>query len=157
MILASIEYSLFDQHETRDAAAQLILMSMILIFTTSCLYGIFSKTAKPLRISDKFELGFIEDNYEPEQVVVESVKISEPYDEVKELKKKIELLKLKKQLEELQKPSVNKELIEDCVETLISLGTPSRKAKAEAENIINNNPNIKTVQQFITEYGKRCA
>jgi hypothetical protein len=113
------------------------------------IYGMLNKNVEPLKFNDNFDLGYVRDNV-PTAMVIE-----EQYDELKELKRKLEIAKLKKQLAELEKPTYNNELFNDCVDSLIGLGTPSRKAKAEAQNIFNKNPNIKTVQEFITEYGKR--
>ena len=86
------------------------------------------------KISDNFEIGYIQEpEPQPQQVVVKVVKEQ----------------KVAKQ-EEVKNPILN-----DCKDALISLGVPKRKAKAEVEIIFDRNPNIKTVQEFITEYGKR--
>lgn len=109
--------------------------------------GLFSPSATAMNLSE-IELGYIK---EPQ---VNQTHQYVGYDEVAELKRKVELLKLQKQLKELEGSSVDNELLNECVETLVALGTPKRKAKAEAETILENS-NIKTVQEFITEYGKR--
>jgi len=111
--------------------------------------GLFSPEAKPL--SDRFELGYIDDNDSNGKVEV----AIEEKDELQELRRQVEIAKLKKQLSELEEPSFDKVLFKDCVDALTGLGTPARKAKAEAQTILEKNPNIKTVQEFITEYGKR--
>jgi len=81
-----------------------------------------------IEISDRFDIGYID---EPEVKEVKEVKVKV----VKEEKK------------------INP-ILQDCTDTLIALGVPKRKAKAQADNILQNT-NIKTVQEFITEYGKR--
>jgi len=81
-------------------------------------------------ISDRFDIGYID---EPPEKTVNVV--------VKKEKKK-------------QKKKENP-LLKDCSEVLFSLGVPKRKATAEANIILDKNPSIKTVQEFITEYGKR--
>tara|TARA_B100002019_G_C21130892_1_gene528217 strand:+ start:434 stop:856 length:423 start_codon:yes stop_codon:yes gene_type:complete len=111
--------------------------------------GLFSSESKPL--SDRFELGYIDDNNSNNRVEV----AIEEKDELQELKRQVEIAKLKKQLSELEEPSFDKVLFKDCVDALTGLGTPARKAKAEAQTIFEKTPNIKTVQEFITEYGKR--
>ena len=81
-------------------------------------------------------------------------------DELKVLERRVKIAKLKMQLEELEgskTKSIDETLLKDCIDVVIGLGTSKRKAKAEVEIIFENNPEIKSVQQFITEYGKKCA
>ena len=155
MILADYTNTeLFSDHQTRDVIAQLILGSLVVIFTLSAIGGFFSKTSKPIEFSNNFDLGYVRDDYvfgQPQEVQI----AVEEKDELKELKRQVEIAKLKKQLAELQKTAFDNDLFNDCVDALAGLGTPARKAKAEAQNIFDRNPNIKTVQEFITEYGKR--
>lgn len=110
---------------------------------------------KPLQAPDviqelkdgKLQLGYIESN-EPEAVIV----IEE--DEVSKLKKEIELLKLKKQLRQLkEEDSISPKqasLINDCVEALVGLGHKKSEARSKANKYFVNNPNTKTVDEFIT-------
>jgi hypothetical protein len=148
---------MFTQHESRDIIAQLILFSLVIIFTVSFLVGVFNKNAKPLNISNKFDLGYIDD-VKPQAVARPSVATKD--DELESLKKQIEIARLRKQLSSLQnssKPITKKvnPLLDDCCSALVSFGVPKRKARAEAEIILQSSPSIKTVQEFITEYGKR--
>jgi len=152
---------MFTQHESRDTIAQLILFSLVIIFTVSFLVGVFNKNAKPLNISNKFDLGYIDD-VKPSTVARPSVAAKD--DELESLKKQIEIARLRKQLSSLQnssklnvKPEKQKinPLLDDCCSVLVSLGVPKRKARAEAEIVLQSSPSIKTVQDFITEYGKR--
>lgn len=92
----------------------------------------------------------------------------EEKDELQELRRQVEIAKLRKELVELKARQVHapnsknkpkdqsdvNPILQDCTDALIALGVPKRKAKAEANNILENS-NIKTVQDFITEYGKR--
>ena len=145
MILAQ-----YPDHEFVFSLSSVFAYSLGVLFICSMIYGILNKNVEPLKpFSDNFDLGYIKDD------VVNAVVVAEPFDEVKELKKQVEILKLKKQLAELQKSTFDNELFNDCVDTLVGLGTPARKAKAEVQGIFNKAPNIKTVQEFITEYGKR--
>ena len=173
MILADYtEIELFTNHESRDIIAQLILGSMVVIFTCSVLYGLFNVNVEPISFNDKFQIGYIDDNVPQniqQEVILEAELVEE--DELKKLKKQLEIAKLKKQLRELSEPKPVKQqvkqppvkkvqkkdnpLLADCVSALVGLGTPVRKAKAEVQIIFERNPNIKTVQEFITEYGKR--
>jgi len=171
MLASLTEVELFTDHESRDAIAQLILMSIAIIFTSSVVYGIFSKNSKPLKIGNNFDLGYITDDEPLEEEIPTPVSSPSPrpskksdddYDELKSLKRQVEIAKLKKQLAGLQnpteprasKPKVNV-LLDACQAALVSLGVPKRKAKAEADVVLQSNPSIKTVQDFITEYGKR--
>ena len=113
------------------------------------LYGLFAG-AKPIKFSDNFDLGYIRDNDPSKTIEVEAEK-----DELEELKRQVEIAKLRKQLKELQNPTADDSLMKDCVDALVGLGTPARKAKTEAQTIFDKNPSIKTVQEFITEHGKR--
>jgi hypothetical protein len=140
-------------------------LSMFIIFIIATSFSIaWAKADGTKPISDRFELGYVED-YPVEQNYLEAVVVDE-YDELKDLKRQVEIAKLKQQLRDLnnpkppikptQRPKPTKPAIfDDCVSALAGLGTPARKAKAEVQNIFDRNPNIKTVQQFITEYGKR--
>lgn len=140
-------------------------LSMLIIFIIATSFSIaWAKADGTKPISDRFELGYVED-YPVEQNYLEAVVVEE-YDELKDLKRQVEIAKLKQQLHDLnnpkppikptQRPKPTKPAIfDDCASALIGLGTPARKAKAEVQNIFDRNPNIKTVQEFITEYGKR--
>ncbi len=169
MILADYtNIELFSDHQSRDIIAQLILGSMVVLFTLSAIAGFFSKTTKPLQLSNNFDLGYVRDDEvfeEPQEVQI----VVEEKDELKELKRQVEIAKLRKELVELKARQVHapnsknkpknqsdvNPILQDCTDALIALGVPKRKAKAEAQNIFQKNPNIKTVQEFITEYGKR--
>jgi len=139
-------------------------IAMFIVFVVACSFSIGWTKADGIKpFTDKFELGYIEDS-PIEQNVLEPV--VEEYDELKDLERKVKIAKLKKQLDDINnpKPSVKPDkkskpskpaIFDDCVSALAGLGTPARKAKAEAQVIFEKNPNIKTVQEFITEYGKR--
>ena len=108
---------LFSDHQTRDIIAQLILGSLVVIFTLSVIGGFLSKTAKPLQLSNNFDLGYITDDEvieQPQEVQI----VVEEKDELKELKRQVEIAKLKKQLAELQKPAFDNNLMKDCVDAL---------------------------------------
>ena len=152
---------------TDSHIAHYIAMFIVFVFAVSLSMG-WAKSDGTKTFTDKFELGYIED-YPIEQADTVTP-VSESYDEVKDLKKQIEIAKLKKQLRELNKPeefkkvsktkpkqrkAENSPILDDCVSALTGLGTSAGKAKAEAEFIFKRNPSIKTVQEFITEYVKR--
>ena len=142
-------------------------IAMFIVFVVACSFSIGWAKADGIKpFTDKFELGYIEDR-PIEQNVLEPV--VQEYEELKDLERKVKIAKLKKQLHDINnpKPSVRSvkpdkkskpskpAVFDDCISALTGLGTPARKAKAEAQVIFEKNPNIKTVQEFITEYGKR--
>ena len=148
---------------TDSEVAYFIAMFIVFVFAVSFSIG-WAKADGVKPISDKFELGYIEED--APSVMPVQTQVVEEYDELKDLKRQVEIAKLKQQLHDLnnpkppikptQKPKPTKPAIfDDCVDALVALGTPARKAKAEVQNIFDRNPNIKTVQDFITEYGKR--
>ena len=96
----------------------------------------------------KLTLGYIDDPQESIDVVVQVE------DERQELKKEIELLKLKKQLRELkEEESINPQqtsLINDCVAALVGLGHKKSEARSKANKYFVKNPNTKTVDEFIS-------
>ena len=139
-------------------------IAMFIVFVMAVSFSIGWAKADGIKpFSDKFELGYIEEDVLPAPV---EIQVAEEYDELKDLKRQVEIAKLKQQLHDLNNPKppikptqrskpTKPAIFGDCVSALTGLGTPARKAKAEAEVIFERNPNIKTVQEFITEYGKR--
>ena len=140
-------------------------IAMFIVFVVACSFSIgWAKTDGIKPFSDKFELGYIEEDVLPTSPV--EVQVIDEYDELKDLERQVKIAKLKKQLHDINNPKPSAKpaksskpskpaIFDDCVSALTGLGTPARKAKAEAEVIFERNPNIKTVQEFITEYGKR--
>ncbi len=140
-------------------------IAMFIVFLVACSFSIaWAKTDGIKPFSDKFELGYIEEDVLP--VTPVQIQVAEEYDELKDLERQVKIAKLKKQLYDINNPKppikptkrskpIKPAIFDDCVSALIGLGTPARKAKAETQIIFGKNPNIKTVQEFITEYGKR--
>lgn len=152
---------MFTQHESRDSIAQLILFSLVIIFTVSFLVGVFNKNAKPLNISNKFDLGYIDD-VKPSTVARPSVATKD--DELKVLKREVEIAKLRKQLVELKARQVHapnsknkpkdqvdvNPIVKDCIDALVSMGEKKSVARATVNKYFASNPNTKTVEEFIT-------
>ena len=153
---------------TDSEVAYFIAMFIVFVLAVSFSIG-WAKADGIKPLSDKFELGYIED-VSPETPV--EIQVADEYDELKDLERQVKIAKLKKQLQDLNKPPEPKQpqkkapkkqtkqpskpaIFDDCVSALIGLGTPARKAKAEVQHIFDRNSNITTVQKFITEYGKR--
>ena len=152
---------MFTQHESRDSIAQLILFSLVIIFIVSFLVGVFNKNAKPLNISNKFDLGYIDD-VKPSTVVRHSAATKD--DELESLKKQIEIAKLRKELVKLKARQVHapnsknkpkdqvdvNPIIKDCIDALVSMGEKKSVARATVNKYFASNPNTKTVEEFIT-------
>jgi len=152
--------------ETSTKLVDLACALFFLVMTVYFMYGYHSKNVEPLNFSklDKFDIGYIRDD-EPNLPHV-SIQLDNDQDELKKLKRQVEIQKLKRQLDQfksepakskLKHKKLNEGLTRDCEDVLVSLGVHKRKAKAEVEIILENNPDIKTPQEFITEYGKKCA
>lgn len=140
--------------------ANLITFCILAIMVSGAVAGYLSRTVKPLELpeiikdikNDKIKLGYIE-----------TVKVVDKNDEeLRRLRKEVELLKLKKQLNDLHNQPVKTEKVEkvqpiipvntifnDCVDALIALGEKKSSAKKIAESYFINNPNVKTVDDFI--------
>jgi hypothetical protein len=116
-----------------------VIVSLLVYSTLAYLaYCFFYPPEDSIKISDKFNIGYVD---EPNAQNV-NVKVS---------------VSNKPKSKKLNKPLEDNKLIEDCIETLVVLGTPKRKAQAQVKTVFDKNPNIKTVQDFITEYGKKCG
>lgn len=82
--------------------------------------------------------------------------------ELKKLKREVQTLKLRKDLEKLQKDFVVKEqessidpkLVRECESALVTLGFKKKEAKQEALNFLKNKP-VDSVEQFVVEYFKK--
>jgi len=118
---------------------------LTLIFTFSIgisalvglLYGIVNTNVEPIRFSDKFDIGYIRDVADPEDEIVTAAVVTEAV--VKP--------------EPVKMQEVNA-ILQDCVDFLVVMGVPKRKAKAQASQLIEDN-NITTVEDFIKEYTKK--
>ena len=78
-------------------------IAMFIVFVIACSFSVgWAKADGTKPLSDKFELGYIEDS------PIQYVTAQEPYDELKELEKAVKIAKLKKQLKELHEPTPTK-------------------------------------------------
>lgn len=119
-----------------DDVIAFVATNSILVYMVYCF---LNPPKDSIKFSDKFEIGYID---EPTQSQVNKPK-PKPKPKAKQVKVDVSV-----------KEEVNP-IFNDCRDVLVSLGVPKRKAKAEVEVIFERNPNIKTVQEFITEYGKK--
>ena len=141
------------------------------------MYGAISDKVEPFVFSDKFELGYIDDD---EPVVA----TSQP-DPPKKKKKELQTIEdLNKRLNDIEKknrrleaeywretttpkekskpspkpapkPEIDEQLMRDCSDALIGFGEGKRKAKRASAEILENHPEIKTVEEFIKRVFKR--
>jgi len=133
-----------------DTLGTIVSTGFILILIVGGIAGFLSNNTQPLRTpefikdlkNDKIKIGYIETNSPPTP------------DKITSLKKEIEYLKLKKQLEELKaetaEPTVKTKLINDCVDSLVSLGEKRSAARSKTNKYFADNPETKTVDEFIS-------
>ena len=79
--------------------------------------------------------------------------IEEEKRNIQRLRNKVARLKLEKELSKLQEPqepTVSNHLISDCIDALVTLGEKKSQARAKVNKYFLNNPNTKTVDQFIS-------
>ena len=115
-----------------------------------------SDSVEPLKVPDKFELGYIEDRNPPTKVSAR-----EEYDELKDLQRQVKIKKLKQELKNLDKPKPQSKpktiepkkqanpIIVDCVEALTNMGEKKSVARATVNKYFVNNPNTNTVEDFL--------
>ena len=85
---------------TDSEVAYFIAMFIVFVLAVSFSIG-WAKADGIKPLSDKFELGYIED-VSPETPV--EIQVADEYDELKDLERQVKIAKLKKQLQDLNKP-----------------------------------------------------
>ena len=120
-------------------------------------------SVKPLKIPDKFEIGYIEDN----NPLAETSQLVQEYDELKDLERQVKIKKLKKQLKEMDEPKTKTRpkkvetkqqvnpLITECVQALVGMGEKQSVARSTVNKYFVNNPNTKSVEDFISGVFKK--
>ena len=122
-------------------------------------------SVEPFKIPDKFELGYIEDN----NPLSETCQLAEEYeyDELKDLERQVKIKKLKQQLKEMDEPKTKttpkkvetkqqvNPLITECVQALVAMGEKQSVARATVNKYFVNNPNTKSVEDFISGVFKK--
>lgn len=117
-----------------------------------CAYCFFNgatgKTKYPA-LSDQIDIGYIRNNTELDDI------------ELKNLKRQVQTLKLKKDLEKLnqhfsnkEETAVNPKLIRECESALVTLGFKKKEAKQEVLDFLKNKK-IDSVEEFVVEYFKK--
>ena len=78
-------------------------IAMFIVFVVACSFSIGWAKADGIKpISDKFELGYIEEDGLPISPV--EVQVVDEYDELKDLERQVKIAKLKKQLHDINNP-----------------------------------------------------
>ena len=109
--------------------------------------GLFNKKVKPLKIPDRFDIGYIDDPLH-QQVVVVKQQTSTP-------KKKNRIQLDSKQEDVIHDSNIDNAFLNDCIGTLINLGTKRREAQLIASQFLSANPHVNTIEQFILGVYKR--
>ena len=112
--------------------------------------GLTNKSVKPLKIPERFDLGYIDDP--PEAPPVVAVELPKAKKKEKKGKKK----KMGKNASPKAKPIPLPErqqhpAYHDCVDALVGLGERRGSAKRTVNKFLTENPRTKTVQEFLTE------
>ena len=150
------------ENELSDLIALLMCWGFFILFIGCGIAGAIGRS-RPLEMpaiikdlmDDKIELGYI-DEVQPSSVQPVYAQLLDE-DELSILKRQVEVLKLKKQLEDLKgecsspKTDSMKRLMKDCIDALVAVGEKRPKAKVKANNIFDRCPDIKTVDEFIKE------
>jgi len=105
-------------------------------FLGGLLYGIVNTNVEPIRFSDKFDIGYIRDVADTENEIVTAAVVAEVVTKPEPVKEK-------------ESP-----ILRDCIDFLVVMGVPKRKANQQAKQLIEDN-NITTVEDFIKEYTKK--
>jgi|TARA_R110000737_G_scaffold337350_1_gene357523 polyhydroxyalkanoate synthesis regulator phasin len=144
-----------------DLLALLLCWGFFILFIGCGIAGFLARS-RPIELpqmvsdlihDDKIQIGYIDD---VQPVNIQTVEVNPVNDdELHQLKKQVELLKLRKQLQQLKNecsPSVTnvtKNLMQECIDSLVSLGEKRTSAKSKVKDIFNNYPDLKTVDEFI--------
>ena len=111
----------------------------------------------PLKIDDKFDLGYIRDD---KPSTLETSSNTQYYAtlesvEIKQKKKK----KKNKKKKPVQKPAISpappKPIVNECIEAMIALGEKKSQARATVNKYFVSNPKTKTVDEFISGVFKK--
>ena len=143
----------------------IIVTTFISVFWAVCyMYGVCSENVKPLTFSDKFDIGYIDDNKPDANELV--VVANQPKPKTKPTKKKKKKKKNKKpkskpiiksepliqpepKSESPIQPEPNEQLMRDCASALVALGTKKMDAKRATTTFFDKNPKVTTVEEFI--------
>jgi len=152
---------IFMQTEFVQYVGYFLALSLTVYFVCCFIYGIHNKNVKPIKFSDKFELGYVEDNqtHIPIDVTVADVSekelINKLENQLKSMQSKISKMEKQKTKKPKQKLE-DSQLFNDCVTALMSLGYKQKTlAKKEVADFLSKNE-ISSAEQFIAEFFKKA-
>ena len=120
----------------------IIVTTFISVFWAVCyMYGVCSKNVKPLTFSDKFDIGYIDDNKPDNSELIAVVNPNPPKTKIKS--------KAKKKKKEKEISQHDETFVRECVSALVGLGIKSAAAKRNVNDFLDKNPEVKTVEEFI--------
>jgi hypothetical protein len=145
----------------------------VLAFGVSCFAAVLffigfyfgPEHVEPLRFSDKpkiddqdlYAIATGDEEYLAAHCTLDSKEeLRREREEIQRMKNHIAKLKLQRELEKLNNPAPqakpkqeDDQLISDCIEALVALGEKKSVARAKVNKFFVDNPNVKTVDQFI--------
>jgi hypothetical protein len=145
----------------------IIVTTFISVFWAVCyMYGVCSENVKPLTFSDKFDIGYIDDNKPDNNELIAVVNPNPPKTKIKSKAKKKKKKKNKKpkskpiiksepliQPEPKSEPPIqpepNEQLMRDCTSALVGLGIKKMEAKRATTTFFDKNPTVTTVEEFV--------
>lgn len=137
--------------ETTNLVAPLITISFIVYCGYKFHQGYVNhKTVKPLKIPDRFDIGYIDDPVVPPTVV--NVYTPAPPMPAPKVGETIDIVSAKVGVGKSMLQPESKErtaLKEQCLYALMGLGESQTSAKKKADQIIDANPDIKDVAAFL--------
>ena len=147
-----------------------VLAFSFAVYLVGCFfYGYTNQDIEPIKFTDKFTLGYVEDDqglvYLEDSQPHIPVKVSVADTSKKELISKLEdqlksmqykISKMEKQTAKKPKPKLeDSQLFNDCVTTLMNLGYKGKRvAKKDVADFLANN-DISSAEQFIAEFFKK--
>lgn len=140
-----------------------MLGATIAIFFGFCfLVGAFAGEKlgiEPLKIPDKVDIGYI-----GSRPIIHSVGYDAEKEELRQLKYKLEKMRIQDQLKNLQRKNTERRrqkqceqnpLMKECVEVMVSMGEKKQDAINKVNKYFKNYPDTKNVNDFILGVFKR--
>lgn len=125
------------------------------MFFLCFLYGLTNEDVKPLKIPDRFDIGYIDDPVVQQTIILEDeTPTPRPRQKPKPRPKKKQPKKVVSQ-KATENGCQDDQLRQDCVDALVALGTKKSEARRVAAQCLAANPQIKTVNEFIPIVFKR--
>lgn len=152
--------------EAYQFIAQVIGAGVGIFFAVCFILGIMAgpdKIKPSTIIPEQIELGYISDS-KPKKSVSSLQEVE--YDELKDLQRQVKIRKLKQQLKEMDSPKPQRarkkpehketnSIVIDCIDAMIAMGEKKSVARATVNKYFVNNPNTKSVEDFLAGVFKK--